>query len=304
MRSAGSPPLTLPSGRRDTHLVERGGAVGSTRRVRQALVSARPPVRMLDLRGPRARQLRDESATSPEDCHRSGAVSSASSMLHTRVPPTDGPPAGERPGALAAFGVRQGVRALLLPHRVAPSLGVRQASVPFRLACAGAPAPLGVRHGARALLLARARRPRASWRAQRRPPRAARGPPPRPVPPSNLGARIRSHLDLSSALPSRRGYGCRCSGLASRGLGFAVGPSGRGLRPAAAGAWATNCRANTAPVAVPTIPSTARPWPAWKRSTAASVRGPKRPSSGPGRSPARSSCFCSARTRSEPFGSP
>ena len=47
----------------------------------------------------------------------------------------------------------------------------------------------------------------------------------------------------------------------------------------------------------PTIPSTESPLSRWRRSTAASVSGPYRPSTGPGRWPRARSLRCSARTR-------
>ena len=52
----------------------------------------------------------------------------------------------------------------------------------------------------------------------------------------------------------------------------------------------------------PTIPSTESPLSRWRPSTAASVSGPYRPSTGPGRLPSARSLRCSARTRRAPCG--
>ena len=49
-------------------------------------------------------------------------------------------------------------------------------------------------------------------------------------------------------------------------------------------------------------PLTGIPRDRWRRSTAALVRGPKRPSTGPGRSPCRCNLTWSARTRGDPSG--
>ena len=129
----------------------------------------------------------------------------------------------------------------------------------------------------------------------------------RPRPQTNPEARIRSDLDSPSAPPFlgariRRG---RPASVALRRSAWAHGrrlrPLRVSLRPSGAKRWRTGPafgswrRPRFHPPPGPRLP--------WNRSTAASVRGPYRPSTGPGRSPARSSRCWIARTRAEPCGS-
>ena len=104
---------------------------------------------------------------------------------------------------------------------------------------------------------------------------------------------------LSVGVPRRCGVVAGIGGRCARGrcvwrrAGFSAGRRGG----AAAGlSW----RASRRVVWGPTMPSTASPCACWKRRTAASVCGPKRPSTGPGPTPTARSWRCSARTRLDP----